>query len=280
MKIKVAKWGDDLADLTLAFWKSLALEIELIEISDEIKNQPELIYKHKVDFEVALLEPTVGEVVTDAAKEVLSEVKDLGWADLLIRQQKHLWPKLLSRHALRLSIIQAASDLDSHSVGYVTGKGPMARMAAAVLIQLGFERLAILSDDPVLVEKEISFMRRKYFGIQIHFLSESEMTMQPNNGSIIINTIAHDKESNILDDLPYLNYIKKEGLVVDLPFATGPNQLIDEAEHVGMRVLSGVTVRGMRDFILLQQLAEIQEIKCPFELTDYMKAWLEFKIEK
>ena len=276
MKIKVAKWGDDLADMTLEFWKTLAIEVEMVEISDEIKNQPDLIFKNKIAFDFAFLEPLVGEAVVESAKEVLSEVKDLGWADILLRQQKHLWPKLINRHALRLSVIQAADDLDSHSVGYVTGKGPMARLAAAVLIQLGFERLAIVSDSPELVKQELSFIQRKYFGIQIHFLSESEMTMQPNNGSIIINTISHDKESDILDDLPYLNYIKKQGLVVDLPFATGPNQLIDEAAHVGMRVLSGVTVRGMRDFLLLEQVAEAQAIQCPFELNDYMKQWTAF----
>ena len=59
------------------------------------------------------------------------------------------------------------------------------------------------------------------------YLSETEMTMQPNNGSIIINTLSHETESHILEDLPYLNYIKKEGLVVDLEFRGGIDRRLE-----------------------------------------------------
>lgn len=279
MKIKVASWGDVLAPTTLEFWKSLSHEIEAVEISDEIKANPQLIYKSRLDFDVALMAPDVGESLVHQSAELISEVKDLGWADVLIREQTHFWPRLIQREALRLSIVRAAPHLDSHSVGYVTGKGPEARMAAAVLIQLGFEKLAILSDDPALVEDELQFLLKKYFGIQIRFLSEPEMTAQPNNGSIIVNTISHENESDILDDLPYLNYIKKEGLVVDLPFAKGPNQLIDEAKHVEMRVLNGVTVRGQRDYLLLLQKAKSLGVDLGISESEYLSRWDAFEMK-
>jgi hypothetical protein len=275
MKIKAAKWGDELTDETVTFWNSLGVETEWVEIADEIKNQPELIFKSAESFDVAFLEASVGEAVTSAAKECLSEVRGLGWADTLVKEGKHLWPQLFALEALRLSIIQAVPELDTHSVGYVTGRGPLARMAIVSLIQLGFERLALVSENPTASEEEMQAIQKKYFDIHIHFINDSEMTMQPNNGSIIVNTISHEKESEILEDLPYLNYIKKSGLVVDLPLAQGRNQLIEEAEHVGMRVLGGWRVRGRRDLLLLQRLAQAQGIACPENAENALQQWLQ-----
>jgi hypothetical protein len=285
VKVKAAVLGDPIAAATLEFWKSLGIDVELVEISEEMKQEmlahPSLFFRrHTEGFDVAFMDPLTGEKVVRDAAELISEVKDLGWADVLLHERAHLWPRLLQREALRLSIIRAAPDLDSHSVGYVTGKGPAARMVAAVLIQLGFENLAILSDDPARVAEELQGLKRKYFGIQIKFLSEPEMTLQPNNGSIIVNTLSHDVKSDILDDLPYLNYIKKEGLVVDLPLEKGPNQLIDEAKHVEMRVLNGITVRGQRDFLILSQRAKWDGEILPISESEYLSKWDAFEMKQ
>ncbi|MGZ5279399.1 MAG: hypothetical protein ACXWC9_05630 [Pseudobdellovibrionaceae bacterium] len=99
--------------------------------------------------------------------------------------------------------------------------------------------------------------------------------MQPNNGSLLLNTLQAESGGVVFEDLTYLNFLRKDGLVVDLPMNGQSNPLLEEAKHVGILQLSGGEIWGLRDFFFLQALA----VSLP-SVSDYLKDWSQFLQEE
>ena len=150
-------------------------------------------------------------------------------------------------------------------------------MCAAVAIQMGFRRIVMITSQSEEALANVQKFSRLYFDLKFQILGETELTSQPSNGSLLLNTLTPEEGGTIFDDLTYLNFLKKEGLVVDLPLSLQSNPLLEEADHVGVRYLAGQEIWGMRDWLFLSSLLA-GEMPSPWSghESNYLEEWKKF----
>ena len=188
------------------FWlEDLKLDFGWHEFEPELLDDPMGLLS-KDHFDAVLLDPEFSDFYMAQMPRVPDEVKGSGLADAALREAGQIWLRCFVREALKYLILKKAPDLDTHAQCYVTGTGSLSRMGAVVAIQLGYRNIVAMSHDKEEAEIFGAQLKKKFFGLQIHALHEYEMTLQPNNGSLLVNTSSGRAGQFALDDLAYLNY--------------------------------------------------------------------------
>lgn len=258
MSWKIGYLGDNMLEAQKKVWElvaqKLSLDLQYAEVPEEAKADPLHGIKNMHGFHALLLSPANAALFIQMWPKLPAEVVESGFADAALCERNQWWFRSFMREALKQAIIDTAPQLDTHSLAYVTGSGPEARLCAGVAAQLGFKKITFIARDQDEAQNLVDRLQRMFFDLDVKILKDTELTLQPNNGSLLLNCIAADSGESMLDDLPYLNFLKKDGLVVDLPYPQGLQQLIDEAKHVGVRNVDGFDLCIRKDFQFLSSL--------------------------
>lgn len=250
--------------------EKFSLPIEWKNLPQDWAQDPVQALKGRSEWLGIWVSSGISKTLLEKWPRLTTEVRESGVTDVLVKEQNTWWFRCFLREALRESIIQHAPQLDTHSFAYIIGSDEVAGLGASVAIQLGFRRLILVARESIEARELATRIQKKYFGQELNLILDTQLTLQPSNGSLLINTLGTRSQEPILADLPYLNFLKKEGLVVDLPYLDGLQQLAEEAQHVGIRHVAGAEVVGMRDFIFLKSLMKT-EFQIPRE--KYFSEW-------
>jgi len=273
--IRVGEFSAEPFVLRQKFWlEKLKLPLQWVDFSGDLLANPEALLKTN-EADGVLLPPFYSDLLLAASARIPTEVREAGYVDSVIRQNGAMWIRCYFREALHQLILEKASKLDTHAIAYVTGSDPLARLSAVVAIQMGFQKIVLISENHEEADQIIQQLQKLFFSLDFTLLRETELTLQPNNGSLLLNTLQAESGGVVFEDLTYLNFLKKDGLVVDLPILHHANPLLEEAKHVGILQLSGDEIWGLRDFFFLQALA----VPLPM-VSDYLKVWSQFLQEE
>ncbi len=187
-------------------------------------------------------------------------------------EKKNIWPHCLAREALHELITQTAPHLDTSAAAYVTGSGPMMRVALAVAVQLGYRSVYVVMKSSEIVPTLESELKRLYFDTKISVMRNADLTLQKNNGSLLINTLEFAGHEELSEDISYLNFIFAGGLVVDTCRRQIKNSLLDEALHVGLQTIHGGAFQAGVDWYFIKNLLGTT----PWSQGEYRTKWLEF----
>lgn len=259
MMYVVGELGESDGDLrknfvTEVLAKKFSLPIEWREPTGEWLLDPVQAMKSNQEWAGIWLSLNMSKLLLSQWPQLPTEVGETGVTDILLRQDGAWWFRCFLREALREAVIRRAPKLDTHSLAYIIGSGELAGLGASVAIQLGFRRLIMVCSDGEEARQLALRIQKKFFGLELVLILESQLTLQPSNGSLLINTLGASSGAAVLNDLPYLNFLKKDGLVVDLPYPDSLDQLVDEAKHVGISYIRGGEVLGLRDFLFLKSM--------------------------
>lgn len=197
------------------------------------------------------LSQDVSAEILGQATRLSSEVRSTGACDLLVREKETLWPHNILAEVLQELVVEKAPKLDTQAFAYVTGVGPWARTVIAELIQMGYSKLCWVADDVAVIQPAVAQMRDAFFGVQLYGLPSDDLTLQANNGSLLVNTISESENPEFVMDLAYFNFVKRGGLVVDLHLEPEEKSLLYEAGQVGIFTLNGseVAIRWWNRFL-------------------------------
>lgn len=254
------------------FWQAeFTFSFELIDMSLESPKDfaglKEIIHKSAEDFLV--IDEELSDLLMAQFPNIPSEVREIGLADGLLRQANKYWPRNMEAVALHELIIETLPNLDTHSIAYVTGSTGLSQMCISLAIKLGFQNVVVISEDAKAAMARVEAIKKLFFNININVLDDTELTLQPNNGSILFNCLGAGMQASLFNDLTYLNFISKKGLVIHLPFSTEENDLINEAQHVGIASLAGVKILARRDYNLLNFFK-----KPDLDFNSYLEKWI------
>ena len=182
------------------------------------------------------------------------------------------WPECFFREALHEGIIKSAEDLDTSASGYLTGEGSLMRVGMSVLVQLGFRKINLVLENPEDFETLSDSFKRLYFDTDIRLMRNTDLTLQKNDGTILINTVKLRQHPELQEDLTYLNFIIGAGLVVDTQGDRLTNPVLDEALNVGLRILPGCDVQSAADWQVLNTILGGLQVS----QTEFVKKWGEF----
>lgn len=241
------------------FWqvwtKSLNLDIQM-DTSDEFpeKNVLAKLHYHGVrcadNFMLTAFKNTKG------ATPMLVQLQVV---DYFYLKNKEYWPKLLLREGLHAAILKKHPNLSTQEGGLIVGTGRDAKLAASVLIELGFDRITFVDNDEHVAKDFLTDLKKNYFQIKFDLITTDKVILLPGVYSVIVNTWDIGKESELLTDLLYFNYLKEPGLVINLKRPLGSDALIEEAKAINEKTIERneieifVEIQGLRPFVELNE---------------------------
>jgi len=257
------------------FWQASVEEFQKMEFIDAHPDKEELKKNHSELFQnmdAAFISEEYSGAFFEIFQNVTRRILEGRKIDSLFKTESGIWPQCLMREALHELIIQKASRLDTQMRAYVTGSGASMRVALAMLVQLGFSEINIVVDEPEMAQSILSEVNKTFLLVNFHVLRNTDLTLQPNNGSLLINTVRLEEKGELIEDLSYLNFISLDGLVVDLNLQPVSNQLMEEAGNVGLKILSGIELQGYMDWLFLKRLFGHVSLTS----AQYLQKWEEF----
>lgn len=222
--IKIKNWTEDQSEKIVGLlkaelnWSVEITKADASEILDPLELKKWTVHKFEISQSPQLLVhfPSVPE-----------RVQLLEAMDCLIEVHAKLWPDLLLTHAIKRALRRKVQTLDLNKAAYVVGEGSAIRPLVMAATELGFSRVCLVSNNIAWLEKERIFLSRRLVGIQFDIVLTSDLTLQPQDTNLLLNSFNLHKNKEYLQDLAYFNFMVSGGVVVDLN-AEGPHQILQE----------------------------------------------------
>lgn len=208
----------------------------------------------------ALLDLATSEELVSKFPGLPTEVKTLECADSMFFTDGRWWPRLTMKEAVRSLIIKKARTLDIMGSAYIIGEGPCLRVFASLAVSLGYSKIFLVGNSKTDIIEQRDRLSKNFVGIDWRPLEASLLTMQTVGATLLINSMALSDNPVVMQDLAYFNYMKGQGLVVDLEVSPADGSLLDEAQRAGLRMLNGVEVRCHYEYAMLERLGFSQLI--------------------
>lgn len=252
-------------------------QIEFLEIPADSSQKESFWEQAGKDADVCFIDDLSWcDFLGQTLKKTTQSVSQFHGFDTLVKENGSWWPYAYLRLALHELIPHRAPDLDTQQIAYVTGVSSESRMVISVLVQLGFKMINLVAHEIEIGESILAESRKLYFGVHFNLMRSEDLTLQPNNGSVLVNTVPLVGQEEVIEDLSYLNFIIRHGLVVEVNALPMTHQLLSEATNMGLRVVSGVEVFIQTDIVRFRKLG----IRLDLETDEYQRRWLAFMSEK
>ncbi len=207
----------------------------------------ETLQEAKKHFDQIRVGPPFGvKLVQDFAYQS-SQSQALGAADSLYFDGQNWWPRSATHLAwqAQLSLLRKAFDLSSSVM--VVGNGAMARTSVVALIQLGFKDFKVTGRNLSHVAEMIQDLRRVHFGVRMEVLPPEKLVLLPGTSLILVNATPLSESNLLLPELHYLNFLRRDGWVFDLSLSRQDTDLVQEAQEIGVGVVTGYQLAALAD---------------------------------
>lgn len=232
--ISIKNWTDDHSEKIIELLKSeLNWDVAITKADPADSVAPEELKRHQIhkfdifrSTELLVSFPSVPE-----------RVQLLEAMDCIVELHGKQWPELLLVAAVKRALRRKVKTLDINQAAYVVGEGSDIRPLVMAATELGFGRICIVSADTEWLENEKKFLERRLVGIKFETVLTGDLTLQPQDTNLLLNSFNLHKHKEYLQDLAYFNFMVSGGVVVDLN-AEGPHQILqDEATKAQLTVI-------------------------------------------
>lgn len=211
----------------------------------------------KPDALIVLFDPALSEEVLARFSNRSQDLELLRVVDCLVHENGRFWPRSLYRQAFRDVVYDKSPALDTSLRCYVAGDHPLIPVALESFSRLGYSQFYWIAGDRAAVAPTIERLRRYLIGMKINSLQNSELNLQANNGSLILNGITAEKDQAILDDLAYLNFLRPPGLILDLEASEPVDWGVSEEDGRGFPIVSHKDLLKVYDSVLMKALTTL-----------------------
>jgi hypothetical protein len=258
--------------LRCQFWATLE-GLKCLQIEESLQTDLAGMHKKYPELRACLINSSLGEMFFSTVTSIPEEVREAGLCDAIVFEDKKYWLRCFLREALKDTLIRKSGLLDTHADLYITGSGSLSQLCASVGVGLGFRRINWVAGDEKLATASIQKFQKLFFDIEINFINDNELTLQPSNGSLLINTVDEQEGTSLLEDLTFLNFMKEASVVVSLPLLQKQSKLLHEAAELGIKGIDGIDVWGLRDYFFLRSA-----LGSGFSISesDYLEKWSHF----
>ncbi len=188
---------------------------------------------------------------------VATEVAVLGFADaVLIEPGQPARAIGVLPQAFISAIAAQKPSYDLSGAAFIIGANEETKVIAASLSRLGFKRLMIVDTEDRKTEQVCQYLRRRLFGIEIEAVLRRTLTQVPNEAAIAISLVdTHD--TGMLEDLSYLNFLRKGGVWIDWIGSTVELKMTGEIKDAGAYIFDPTSIRAWREAHLLNSVPKL-----------------------
>ncbi len=168
----------------------------------------------------------------------------------------HWWCRSLTYKSLCEALQGVGELIELDRSVLIVGAGASARAALAACAKMGFKSFKVTNkyDDQGL--ELIREMKENFFGLNFEFVPQHRLTLLPGSNCIAINTTPNDPSNDLLNELYYFNFLKKNGVVVELNFSPMHTQLIKESLDIKNFVIYGYELAAISDAYWIEWVTE------------------------
>lgn len=229
-------------------WQELAVPVEWVENVNPTTWQSEVHGRWITALEMDGIRATLRNIPRD--------ILMLKHFDVVLFESGKWWPRSILAQTLRAAILRHSKGLDLRTWAWVSGVSPLARVALTSVFELGYRRarIVIAPGEREAAEELITEMAKFCFGFELIIQERADMTLQPNNGSLLINTVDLASDLDLQETLMYLNFLHRPGVIVDLFDPWGEAPLLREGVVSGFQILTGRVVQIEWEIVFLRHI--------------------------
>lgn len=193
--------------------------------------------------------------------------------DCLVFQSGKWWPKSMFAEAFVKSLIKYVKVVDTNSSALIIGVGTTARAAFSGLVKMGYKKFLFAEKFDERATETLKLLRKKFFGLDIRYVTQDELAYLPGASSIVVNTTPYVEDNTMLKDLYYFNYLNKNAIVADVNFLPLDPPLIQQARDLNLITLDGPRLASAVDVEWVFHCfgKEINETEYYEALLNYLK---------
>ena len=222
------------------FWRQLPLKIDWVEGEFE-----QLL---TAGVEGIFVNPDESEHLFEFFKEVPQQVSECRFVDFVEIHKGQLRPRSFLRETGSEFLATGTKSLNTRLRAYLTGVGSWTSLFAVLAVEKGFFDIQIIVENKGQATELIKRLKTFCFGINFQEIEHHELTTQPVNGSLLVNTMMPLEFPALMEDLAYLNYLSPQGLVLETHESVGVHPLLEEARHSNVCVLDGQMTQAFAEF--------------------------------
>lgn len=194
-----------------------------------------------------------------ARGRVSTEAAILGFADAIIAEpgQPPRATGVLAQ-AFISAIASSKQTYDMDGSGMIVGVTDETRAMAASLSRMGLKRIRIVDSDDRKTEQMVQLLRKRLFGVDIQAISRTSLTQVPSEASVAVNLVPSEDQV-LLEDVSYLNFLKKGGVWIDWTDGITKLGYGDEVANAGAHIFNADLIRAWREALLLSVMPKVDE---------------------
>lgn len=155
------------------------------------------------------------------------KVQLLESSDGLCMRGKQLWPELILPAALKSAVRRRVKTLDLRLKAYIISQDIFLRPLASMAVGLGFSKICLVGDDEAYLISQKKFLERRLVGVSLELVLVRDLTLQPQNAGLLVNSLDLNAKKELLQDIAYFNFMTTQAIFIDL-FEQGSHKILQE----------------------------------------------------
>lgn len=219
------------------------------------------------------------ELAFDPKTELTATVQVVKAVDAFTKDDVgNWWPQSILFEAFIHGLAHRIKALDLNSSVLMVGAGGAARAVLSALARVGYMKFNITDRYQEKVQVLITDLKRTFFNLKFEYIPISGITALPGMHSLIVNTTPLLEENELIRELQFYNFMKEGGAVIDLTTIPPKTPLLEEAEHIGAKIVQGFEIAAEVDSVWVKKVTGK-----PFDTATYAagleKKFSEIKID-
>ena len=162
--------------------------------------------------------------------------------DFLLREHDQWVAQSLLRDALLEGLVRKQPDLSASHRAYLSGDEVSVVLFSSVVSHLGFSQVCLIQNENQDLSPMLPRLSQSNMGVEFQAVQLKDLSIMPNNGSILMNALPVEDDVPLLETLSYLNFLGKGSVVVDLNVLPIENGLVAETLRVGLQPFFGLEI--------------------------------------
>lgn len=201
--------------------------------------------------------PTIFRHYTRFAKDA----EQLGVVDSIFFEGNRYWPNVLYKKAFGDLVFAKVPSLNIKLRCYLAGDHALMEPAIFALSKLGYTDFVWVTREPEVAQARIDKVKTMLLGLNLKTIDTSELTLQSNNGSLILNGVTDKDEVDLLDDLAYLNFLQPPGMIIDLNCSQPVEWGASEDQATGYPIGTARDLHRCYDSLVMKEISRILSIQ-------------------
>lgn len=190
----------------------------------------------------------VGSQIRGELKIQSSWVTLLGVIDGLVRRDGTWWPLCALYESFGRVLFDRGKELDFRGNVMVVGSGSVARVAIAAFFKAGFTQFLLANVDKAEAEALIKEIGRTLLGVKIEFVPAQGIVLLTGDTSALVNTTPLTQDNPLLEELSYLNFLRRPGFIFDMNLGKqAPSILMEAAKDSEIQIIPGSEIAARTD---------------------------------